>query len=87
MSKEAGLWDQVTDRLKRIDLLKFCWMPKENRMARKRLGRKISYISLYEYCHLIDKHEQVISIKQQELTDLKVQVAAIKNRIQCIKGN
>lgn len=35
-------------------------------MARRRLGKKISYLSLFELGYLIDKHEQeVANLKEQ----------------------
>ena len=35
--------------------------------AHQRLGRKISYISLYEYCHIVDKHERQVAEQTQML--------------------
>ena len=35
--------------------------------AHQRLGRKISYISLYKYCHIIDKQERQVAEQSQSL--------------------
>jgi hypothetical protein len=40
------------------ELLKWCCLRNKERDAHMRLGKKISYISLYEYCHIVDKHER-----------------------------
>ena len=34
-----------------------CASGKNLQRTRRRLGKKISYLSLYEYCHIVDKHE------------------------------
>lgn len=39
------------------DCMNYIWMSNANKKARKRLGRKISFIGLYDSCYLIDKHE------------------------------
>ena len=38
----------------------YCCLTKKNSDARKRLANKISYISLYDYMHMLDNHHKVI---------------------------
>ena len=40
-------------------------------MARRRLGKKISYLSLYEYAFIVDKHEEEMAELKQKMSKLR----------------
>ena len=52
-------------------VLQWCCLSKSDEEARRRLGQKISYISLYEYCFIVDKHEREVAELKQEILDLR----------------
>ena len=43
---------------KSLKLSAYCCLKTDHYKAHLRLGRKISYLSLYQYCHVVDKHEK-----------------------------
>ena len=47
----------------------YCCLTKKNSDARKRLANKISYISLYDYMHMLDNHHKVIKELQQTVQE------------------
>jgi hypothetical protein len=47
------------------------WMRNYEEKASRRLGKKISYISLYEYCFIIDKHEKEVAEMKLTIADLQ----------------
>ena len=49
------------------------YMRKQEKMAYHRLGKKISYLSLYEYCYIVDKHEKEVAELKQTINQLKNQ--------------
>lgn len=52
-------------------LKQWVWRSTSERQARMRLGKKISYISQYEYFHMMDKHAAVIAQLEEENYMLK----------------
>jgi len=40
-------------------------------MARRRLGQKISYLSLYEYAFIVDKHEEEMAQLKEKLSKVR----------------
>ena len=46
-------------------------MSKKESRARRRLGQKISYLSLYEYAFIVDKHEEQMAQLKQKLSKMR----------------
>ena len=46
-------------------------MRKKASMARRRLGQKISYLSLYEYAFIVDKHEEEMAQLKEMLSKVR----------------
>ena len=46
-------------------------MRKKASMARRRLGQKISYLSLYEYAFIVDKHEEEMAQLKEKLSKVR----------------
>lgn len=81
------------------DCINYVWVSSANTRARKRLGKKISYIGLYDNCHLIDKHEQEIAemklraeyleqmvcMQEQAIEKRKLQLSKLEKEIEQLK--
>ena len=52
-------------------LCQWCYIRKKDSMARRRLGQKISYLSLYEYAFIVDKHEEEMAELKQKLSKMR----------------
>jgi hypothetical protein len=52
-------------------LTKWCFMRSEEDRARRRLGERISYLSLYKYSEVVDKHRNEIDLIQNKLIHLE----------------
>lgn len=76
---KAAEAEQGQSRLSRcLARLRCCSAPKDFRRTRRRLGKKISYLSLYEYCHIVDKHENQVAELKQQIIDLKIKLVERK---------
>ena len=52
-------------------LCQWFYMTTKDSMARRRLGKKISYLSLYEYAFIVDKHEEEMAELKQKMSKLR----------------
>lgn len=50
----------------------WCCVRKEQRLAVEKMGQKLSWISLYEYVHLIDEHQDRITTMKNKIEEMKV---------------
>ena len=58
-----------------------CCRSERRAKALERLGRKINYLSLYQYCHQVDRHEKDMQLLKSEMKELKEQNAMFKELI------
>ena len=49
-------------------LCQWFYMTDKDSMARRLLGKKISYLSLYEYAFIVDKHEEEMAQLKQRMS-------------------